>query len=108
MIYLGRAKDHAADTYRLLHIGTERVYTSRDVIWMNKVYGEYVGTDLPSLHDTVTLVPPTPTKASDNNEMIGDGGDIPVMKLGDTLEKPRIQLVTRASAQPDPPTRATT
>ena len=108
MMYLGRAKDHAADTYRLLHLGTERVYTSRDVIWMNKVYGEYVGTDLPSLHDTVTLVPPTPTKASDNNEMIGDGGDVPVLKLGDTLEKPRIQLVTRASAQPDPPTRATT
>ena len=57
MMYLGRAQDHAGDTYRFLHLGTERVYVSRDVIWMNQVYGSYKGTNLPPLDDTVTLLP---------------------------------------------------
>ena len=45
-MYLGRAKDHAADTYKLLNIKTERVIVSRDVIWLDKVYGEVAGTKL--------------------------------------------------------------
>jgi hypothetical protein len=38
-IYLGRARDHAADTHRSLNLGTGLIMISRDVIWFNKVYG---------------------------------------------------------------------
>ena len=42
-IYLGRARDHAADTHRFLNLGTGLVIISRDVIWLNKVNGDYAG-----------------------------------------------------------------
>ena len=67
MMYLGRAKDHAADTHRFLHLGTSRIYTSRDAIWMNKVYGEYKGLHLPSLTDMTTTVPEK-IKAAEDEE----------------------------------------
>ena len=44
VMYLGRARDHAADTHRFLNLQTEMVLISRDVIWLNKVYGDYKGT----------------------------------------------------------------
>ena len=43
VLYLGRAPDHAADTYRFLHLSTQKLIVSRDAIWLNKVYGEYKG-----------------------------------------------------------------
>ena len=42
-VYLGRARDHAGDTHRFLNLQTELVLTTRDIIWLNKVYGDYKG-----------------------------------------------------------------
>ena len=41
MIYLGRPRNHAADTYRFLNLATNKVVISRDATWINKVYGEW-------------------------------------------------------------------
>jgi hypothetical protein len=40
MMYLGRSRNHGADTYRFLNLATDRVINSRDATWLNKVYGE--------------------------------------------------------------------
>ncbi|MGL5934164.1 MAG: hypothetical protein ACRCZI_00925 [Cetobacterium sp.] len=57
VMYLGREKDHAGDTYRFLNIGTNRVMVSRDAIWLNKVYGLYKGTHRMPLFDMITVLP---------------------------------------------------
>ena len=57
VMYLGREKDHAGDTYRLLNIGTKKLIVSRDAIWLNKVYGQYKGTHQMPLMDTITVLP---------------------------------------------------
>ena len=56
-MYLGRARDHAGDTHRFLNIDTEMVIISRDVIWLNKVYGDYTGTHKGVQWDSIGLVP---------------------------------------------------
>ena len=43
VMHLGRARDHSADTYRFLNLETELILISRDAIWLNKTYGEYLG-----------------------------------------------------------------
>jgi hypothetical protein len=55
VIYLGRAADHAKDTFRFLNLKTNRVVISRDAIWLNQTYGEYTGNH--RLHDYVTITP---------------------------------------------------
>ena len=57
MIYLGRSRDHAADSYRFLNLATDKVINSRDATWLNKVYGEWKGLSLPTRPETVTLLP---------------------------------------------------
>ena len=57
VMYLGREKDHAADTYRMLNIATKRVLISRDAIWLNKVFGVYEGSHSTPLLDTITVIP---------------------------------------------------
>jgi Reverse transcriptase (RNA-dependent DNA polymerase) len=57
VMYLGREKDHAGDTFRFLNVATKRVLVSRDAIWLNKVYGLYKGTHRSVLMDTVTVLP---------------------------------------------------
>jgi transposase InsO family protein len=42
-IYLGIAKNHSPDVYRLMNLKTRAVINSRDVIWLNKTYGEWKG-----------------------------------------------------------------
>jgi hypothetical protein len=42
-IYLGRARDHATDTHRFLNLGTGLIIVARDMIWLNKLYGDYAG-----------------------------------------------------------------
>jgi hypothetical protein len=48
-VYLGQARDHAGDTYRFLNLATKMVLVSRDVIWLDQVYGEFTGN-----HDILT------------------------------------------------------
>ena len=40
---LGRAADHSGDVYRFLNLTTNKVIKSRDVLWLNKMYGEWKG-----------------------------------------------------------------
>ena len=40
-MYLGLAKDRPKDTFRFLNLETHKVIMSRDVIWMDAVYGDY-------------------------------------------------------------------
>ena len=56
-MYLGRARDHATDTYRFLNLETELVLISRDVIWLNKVYGEFKGSKQDLNFDTIGVMP---------------------------------------------------
>jgi len=40
-IFVGYATNHAAKTYRMLNMKTKEVWISRDLKWMNQVYGDY-------------------------------------------------------------------
>ena len=57
MIYLGRSRDHGADSYRFLNLATDKVINSRDATWLNKVYGEWKGLSLPTRPEMITLLP---------------------------------------------------
>ena len=56
-IYLGRAKDHASDTYRFLSLDSKRIIFCRDVTWLNKNYATYKNIDGVRLIDDDTLDP---------------------------------------------------
>ena len=40
-MHLGLAPDHTSYTYHFLMLNMMMIQTSRDVIWLNKMYGEY-------------------------------------------------------------------
>jgi histone deacetylase 1/2 len=40
-LLLGRAKDHFRDVYRFLNLKTRKIIQSRDVLWLNKSYGDW-------------------------------------------------------------------
>jgi Reverse transcriptase (RNA-dependent DNA polymerase) len=42
-MYLGRAQNHSSDTFRFLNLSTNKIIISRNVVWLNKVYGEWKG-----------------------------------------------------------------
>jgi transposase InsO family protein len=42
-LHLGRAEDQPRDTYRFLNLDTRRVIHSRDVLWLDKSYGDWKG-----------------------------------------------------------------
>jgi hypothetical protein len=42
-IFLGYAKDHAPNMYRMLKLDTNAVILTRDIIWLNKLYWKYMG-----------------------------------------------------------------
>ena len=42
-LHLGRADDQPRDTYRFLNLETRRVIHSRDVLWLDKNYGDWKG-----------------------------------------------------------------
>lgn len=41
-VFLGYAVNHPGDTYRMMSVETEKITESRDVTWLNKVYGSYL------------------------------------------------------------------
>ena len=59
---LGRAPDHAPDTYRFLNLATKKTVASRDAIWLNKVYGECKG--IVPIHPSREMTGMVPTKDS--------------------------------------------
>ena len=42
-IMVGYVRNSTGDTYRMLHLDTERVTSTRDVKWTNKLYSEIIG-----------------------------------------------------------------
>ena len=77
-LYLGPAENHAGDVHRFLNLATKRIVHSRDVIWLNKVYGEWKS--LP-----VRILPADPTdhhesepniKQEEDNENEDGSGNI--------------------------------
>jgi hypothetical protein len=41
MYVLGAAPNHAPDVFRFLNLATNKVIVSRNVIWLNKCYGDW-------------------------------------------------------------------
>jgi hypothetical protein len=41
-LFVGYPSNHANDVYRLFNLSTIHVIKSRDVIWLNKTYGESI------------------------------------------------------------------
>jgi hypothetical protein len=44
-VVLGRAADHSGDVYHFLNLTTNKVIKSQDVLWLNKMYGDWKGLD---------------------------------------------------------------
>ena len=42
-VFLGYAKDHSANVYRMLKLDTNAVIITRDIVWLKKMYYEYMG-----------------------------------------------------------------
>jgi hypothetical protein len=42
-MFLGHAPNHATDTFQFLNLQTMKVIVSRDVVWLNKCYGDWLG-----------------------------------------------------------------
>ena len=42
-IFVGYPEDHASDVYKMLNLATKKVIMSRNLIWLDKMYGEYKG-----------------------------------------------------------------
>ena len=57
MMYLGRAVNHSADTYRLMNLESKKIINSRDATWLNKVYGEWKQLELPTMPETIVVLP---------------------------------------------------
>ena len=57
VMYLGRAPDHPGDTFCLLNLESELVLVSRDVIWLNKTYGDYKGNKMDEMWDMISTLP---------------------------------------------------
>jgi hypothetical protein len=56
-LYLGRAKDHAADVYHFLNLDSKRIVHSHDVTWLNFNYALYMDVDGIHVIDSDDLVP---------------------------------------------------
>ena len=39
--FVGYPKDHASDTYRMLNLKTNKTIITRDIFWLDKLYGDH-------------------------------------------------------------------
>jgi hypothetical protein len=62
-MYLGTMPDHAKDTYCFLNIATNQIIHSRNVVWLNKSYGDFMklGPDQVSFIQAKLLACATPS-----------------------------------------------
>lgn len=67
-MYLGQARNHADDVYRFLDLTTNRIILSRDVIWLNKMYGEWKGMNKLNINQTESDSEDEELILSDNEE----------------------------------------
>ncbi len=54
-IYLGRSPDHGDDVHQFLHLKRNQLINSRDVVWLNKVHGDWKGLRKPSDEQVVII-----------------------------------------------------
>ena len=40
-VFVGYATNHAGDVYRMFNMATQKISMPRDVIWLDKLYGDY-------------------------------------------------------------------
>ena len=87
---LGRAADHSGDVYRFLHLKTNKVIKSRDVLWLKKMYGEWKGltnanrSEAPEEDDDYEFIDPTaePQDFEAGRELESEFVDIEVEEEG--------------------------
>ena len=49
-IYVGRVPSHTSEVCKFFNIDTRRVNFSRNIIWLNKVYGDWAGIRTKDIH----------------------------------------------------------
>jgi len=54
-IFVGYAENHTGDVYRLLNLKTDKIVLSRDVVWLNKTFEEYMKIDGVKVRDPVII-----------------------------------------------------
>jgi len=67
---LGPAPNHAKDVYLMLNLQTRKIITSRDIQWMNMVYGDWKNLKEPSHIESEDLIVPNERKASLRNHQV--------------------------------------
>jgi len=96
---LGPAENHSSDSFRMLNIATRKVIITRDILWLNKLYGSYYQTivqDYDIDHDTnnFTQVDPSPDNVpsyimDEANESSSDeDNDDNINNTNNTLDQP--------------------
>ena len=116
MMYVGRAMNHAKDVHRFLNPWTRKVTVTRDVSWLNQVYGDWKGLKLAKPPEIAIMLPPenadeeadetnpttaeTPTEtappstpiqaapATPRNEMFSPAGSYASLPLGTLVQIP--------------------
>jgi hypothetical protein len=69
-MFLGRAPNHADDTYRFLNLATKHVIVSRDVLWHGNCYGDWKGITT----NTFTVIPAADDSDNDDDDLAPDTG----------------------------------
>ena len=83
MIYVGPALNHAKDVYHFLNPTTQKFIESRDVVWMNQMYGDWKGLSPPEGEVFISRVPPEgmeevePDPAPSSGDLIPEAPPVP-------------------------------
>jgi hypothetical protein len=58
-MFVGYTEHHSRDVYRILNLTTNSIINSRDIIWLNKTYGEWKNnkTTISTAEDDTTELP---------------------------------------------------
>ena len=68
-MFVGYAEDHSGDTYIMLNMITKKIILSRDVRWLNKIYGKWAKENSSQI-DPEDIIPDEPK--SENIEKIDE------------------------------------
>jgi hypothetical protein len=69
-VFLGYARNHAANVYRMLKLDTNAIIITRDIVWLKKTYGEYVNST-----NTIDNLNDEPVNETPWIELIEDGDE---------------------------------
>ena len=96
---LGRAADHSGDVYRFLNLTTNKVIKSRDVLWLNKMYGDWKGLDAiqgeaPDEDDDYEFINPTkePQDFEPGREIQSEFVDVEVKEANKPTDVPILKM----------------